>query len=71
VRAFGESIRQIALRHTDTWRSGQLLRAYESMLDISRDIILLVVFSLERGPIMDEAVNGLKKLLHRVAPCFS
>jgi cytochrome P450 len=68
VRAFGEPIRQIALRHTDTWRSGQSLRVYESMLDISRDIILLVVFSLERGPLMDEAVGVLKKLLHRVGP---
>jgi cytochrome P450 family 110 len=71
VRQYGDAIKQIALRHTDAWQPGQSIRAYHRMLDISRDVILLIMFSLERGPLMDEACAILKKLLDRFHPLLT
>ena len=33
----GQIIRDIAITHTDGWRPGQRIKAYDAMLDISRD----------------------------------
>jgi cytochrome P450 len=71
VRQYGDAIKQIALRHTDAWQPGQSIQAYRRMLDISRDVILLIMFSLERGPLMDQACAVLKKLLERFHPLLS
>src|SRR5262245_10737521 len=68
VRRHGDTIQEIARRHTDGWRVGQLVRAYDAMLGISLDVILRVIFGTERGDLMDEGRSALKELLHRVHP---
>jgi cytochrome P450 len=71
IRQYGDAIKQITLRHADAWKTGQSIRAYDSMLDISRDVILLIVFGLDRGPLKAEADATLHNLLKRFHPLLS
>jgi cytochrome P450 family 110 len=71
VRNFGQVIKQVTLLQTDAWQAGQAIRAYDTMLDVSRDIILRVMFGLERGPLMDAGRRTLKSLLHCMHPLLS
>jgi cytochrome P450 family 110 len=68
VRRYGSAIQEITHRHTDGWRPGQHVRAYNVMLDISLDVILRVIFGTERGDVMEQGRRALKKLLHTVHP---
>jgi cytochrome P450 len=67
-RLYGQAIREIALRHTDAWHTGQAINAYDAMLDISLDVILRVMFGAERGGAIDDGRRVLKKLLPTVSP---
>jgi cytochrome P450 len=71
IRSYGEVIKQVTLLHTDRWQTRQAIRAYEVMLDISRDIIFRVMFGVERGNLMDEGRRTLKRLLRCVHPLLS
>jgi cytochrome P450 len=68
IRQHGRAIKDVTLAHTDAWRPGQEIRAYDAMLDISRDVILRIGFGVERGPILDEGRRILTILLHAVRP---
>jgi cytochrome P450 family 110 len=72
IRFHGQAIKDVALSHTDAWRAGEDMRAYDAMLDISRDVILRIVFGVEDGEVLDEGRRLLSILLHAVRPsiCF-
>jgi cytochrome P450 len=69
--AYGQAIKDIALLRGDAWQPGQERRAYEAMLDISRDVILRIGFGVERGPVLDEGRTILRAVLHSVRPSIS
>jgi cytochrome P450 len=68
---FGRVIREITLCHTDGWRPDQRIRAYDAMLNISRDVILRMVFGIEGGPLLVEGRRVLTKLLETVHPLIA
>jgi cytochrome P450 family 110 len=68
VRGFGSAIWDIALAHMRTWRLGSAMSAYHAMLDISREVILYVLFGIRRGAIIDEAARKLEALLAAAHP---
>ena len=71
VRSYAQVMQDTVLRHTDRWQPGQSVRAYDAMLDISRDIILRTVLGIEDQALMDEGHEVLAKLLQRVHPWIS
>ena len=71
VRSYSRVMQDTVLRHTDGWQPGHVIRAYDAMLDISRDIILSTVLGIEDPALMDEGIRVLAKLLRRVHPWFS
>jgi cytochrome P450 len=71
VRGFGPAIRESALLHTDAWQVGQVVRAYDAMLDISREVILRVMFGTGRGGMIDEGRRTLTMLLEAAHPLHS
>lgn len=68
VRGYGKAMQEIALQYTDRWQPGQYIRAYDDMLDVSRDIALRIVLGIEDQAFLDEGRKVLAKLLHRVHP---
>jgi cytochrome P450 family 110 len=70
-RGYGHAIREITRRHTDSWKPGQPVNAYEAMLDISLDVILRVIFGADRGGVIDEGRRALKTLLHVAHPLIA
>jgi cytochrome P450 family 110 len=70
-RGFGHDIQKITRRHTDSWKPGQPINAYEVMLDISLDVILRVIFGTDRGGLIDDGRRALKTLLHVAHPLIA
>jgi cytochrome P450 family 110 len=68
---YGQAIQEIVLRHTNRWQAGQLVNAYEEMLNISLDVILRVMFGRESGGLMDEGRRATKTLLHFAHPLIA
>jgi cytochrome P450 family 110 len=71
VRSYAETIRQAALLHTEGWRPGQQIGCFEAMLDISRDVVMRVMFGVERGAVFDQGRECLSRLLHTLHPFFA
>jgi len=64
-------IQAVTRAHTGCWQPGQPIRAYDAMLDISRDVVLRVVLGIEGGPLLAEGRRVLADCLHRVRPSFT
>jgi cytochrome P450 len=71
VPGYAKVMQETVLRYMDSWQPGQSIRAYEAMLDISRDIILSTVLGLEDRALMDEGHDLLARLLQHVHPWIS
>lgn len=69
-RGYGEVIREVTSQKTEKWRSGQTLRALDTTLDISLDIIMRLVFGAESGKFLDEGRRVLKVLWRTMHPLF-
>jgi cytochrome P450 family 110 len=67
-RGYGDAMRQAARRHADQWRPGQTVRALDTTLDISLDVILRLVFGLPDGGLMDDGRRVLRCLFRRMHP---
>jgi cytochrome P450 len=70
VRSYGEAIKEVSLLHTDGWQPGQDIHAYDAMLDISRDVILRLVFGAAHGAVLDEGRQAMRRMLRAVQPLF-
>ncbi|MFN0073452.1 MAG: cytochrome P450 [Chloroflexota bacterium] len=64
VQGYARIIQRLTLAHLDSWAPGQSLRAYDAMMDITRDVILHVVFGLEEGRTFNDGRRILTELLH-------
>jgi cytochrome P450 family 110 len=66
-RGFGETIREMASRQTAEWQPGQTLRALDTTLAISLEIILRLVFGAEHDQ-FDEGRRVLRRLWSTMHP---
>lgn len=73
-RHFGKDIQEVTRQHTDLWRPGeQPVRALDTTLHISLDIILRLVFGVSEGAAIDEgrqALRGLWETMHPIVVFF-
>ena len=69
-RGYGEVIRKITKQKTEKWQPGQILRALDTTLDISLDIIMRIVFGVEDPKFFEEARKVLNPLRHTLHPIF-
>jgi cytochrome P450 len=71
VPSYAQVMQDTVLRYIDTWRPHQSIRAYDAMLDVSRDLILRTVLGIGDQALVDEGHAVLTKLLQRVHPWMS
>jgi len=67
-RGYGETMRAITRGHLEKWRPGQTLRALDTTLAISLDIIMRLVFGVEEAQFVEAGRVVLTRLLHTVHP---
>jgi cytochrome P450 len=67
-RKHGDTIRDIARHYIGKWQPGQTIKAMETTLSISRDMIMRLVFGVEEGDMMDEGREILDELHRALNP---
>jgi len=66
-RAYGETIREITHQHIEKWRAGESIRAVDTTLSISLDVIMRLVFGVVDEDLMKEGrtvISGLTRTAH-------
>ncbi len=71
LNEFGREVRELTRTHTGGWRPGQQFSAYDVMLDISRDVILRVVFGIADGPHLSEGRAVVSNILKSLNPLIA
>lgn len=69
-RGYGEVIREVTRQQTEKWQPGQTLRALDTTLDISLDIIMRLVFGAEDGKFLEQGRKVLNALWRTMHPLF-
>ena len=69
-RSYGGEIRKVTQQKIGKWRPGQTLRALDTTLDISLDIIMRIVFGVEDPKFIEEGHKVLFALWHSMHPLF-
>jgi cytochrome P450 len=69
-RGYGETIRQVTRRHTDEWQPGQALRALDTTLAISLEVIMRLVFGVQDAKFVEQGRRVLYNLWHNMNPMF-
>jgi cytochrome P450 len=69
-RRYGEVIRDITIQKITGWKPGQTLRALDTTLDISLDVIMRVVFGVTDPKFILEGRKVLKPLRSTLHPSF-
>lgn len=67
-RKHGETVREIARLYIEKWQAGQTIKAMDTTLSISRDVIMRLVFGVEDGALMDEGRQILDELRRALNP---
>ncbi|HVZ37192.1 MAG TPA: cytochrome P450 [Polyangiaceae bacterium] len=67
-RPHGSVVRDITRHHIDKWRPGQTVRAIETTLAITLDIIMRLVFGVEDEALMEQGRVILEELRRSVHP---
>ena len=67
-RKHGETVRDIARNYIEQWQPGQTIKAMDTTLSISRDVIMRLVFGVEEGELMDEGRKILDELRSALKP---
>jgi len=67
-RSYGHVIREIARARFDTWQPGRNLKAIDTTMMISLDVIMRLVFGLEAGAVMEEGRKLVHRLTHTAHP---
>jgi cytochrome P450 len=65
---YGEVIRQVVLRHTEKWIPGQTLRAIDTTLGISLEVIMRLVFGVQDELFVEQGRHVLYDLWHNLHP---
>jgi len=66
-RKHGDTVREIARHHIGKWQPGRTIKAMDTTLAISRDVIMRLVFGVEEGELMSEGreiVDELRRALN-------
>ncbi len=61
-RAYGGTIREITRQNLQTWRSGQTIKAIDTTLLISLDVIMRLVFGVEEAEYLEEGHKLFERL---------
>ena len=64
----GNTVRDIARHYVEKWQPGQIIKAMDTTLSISRDVIMRLVFGVEEGKLMDEGREILDELRRALNP---
>jgi len=67
-RAYGETIRSIVRSHLEKWQSGQTIKAVDTTLAISLDVIMRLVFGVEDAESMREGHKVLNRSTSTIHP---
>ena len=67
-RAYGNVIREIARARFDEWQPGKTLKAVDTTMMISLDVIMRLVFGVEEGAVMEEGRKLIHRLTHTAHP---
>ena len=67
-RAYGNVIRAIARDRFDKWQPGKTLKAVDTTMMISLDVIMRLVFGVEAGTVMEEGRKLVHRLTHTAHP---
>lgn len=67
-RKHGDTVRDIARHYVEKWQPGQTIKAMDTTLAISRDVIMRLVFGVEEGALMDEGREILDELRRALNP---
>ena len=67
-RPYGEAIREIARQHTETWRPGQTIKATNTTLSISLDVIMRLVFGVMDPELTRDGRECISDLLRSAHP---
>ena len=67
-RKHGDTVRDIAHHYIEKWQPGQTIKAMDTTLSISRDVIMRLVFGVEEGNLMDEGREILDELRRALNP---
>ena len=65
---YGKGIRDITSQKTRKWQTGQTVRAIDTTLAISLDVIMRLVFGIQDGALMEEGREVLAALLKTYHP---
>ena len=68
VHHYADVMQRAITRHTASWHPGQTIRAYDTMLAVSREIILRTVLGLDDGALLNEGHRVIDRMLRRVHP---
>ena len=68
VRSQAEIIRAIVREHTERWQPGQAIRAMDTTLGISQDVIMRVVFGVEDADLIRTGRIVLTEMIHHAHP---
>ena len=69
-RDYGEVIREVANQKTEKWQPGETLRAIDTTLDITSDVIMRLVFGKENAQSLDEGRKLVRELWRTMHPLF-
>ena len=67
-RSYGSTIREIARSHINKWQPGQTLKAIDTTLVISLDVIMRLVFGVEEEKFMQEGREAFEAIRHNAHP---
>ena len=67
-RGYGETIRQIARAKFEKWQPGADIKAIDTTMTISLDVIMSLVFGVEEGEVMREGCKLVHTLTHTAHP---
>jgi cytochrome P450 len=67
-RKHGDTVREIARHYIAQWQPGRTIKAMDTTLSISRDVIMRLVFGMEEGALMDEGREILDELRRALNP---
>jgi cytochrome P450 len=65
-RGYGDVIRQVTLRHTEKWETRKTLRAIDTILGISLEVTMRMVFGVQDDPFVERGRHFLYKLWHNI-----
>jgi cytochrome P450 len=63
----GIAIREIARSHLDKWQPGRTVRAFDTTLAISRDVIMRLVFGVQEAGLLAEGLQSTADIRHQAA----